>query len=254
MRHWRRAGALAGALCLFATLTGVSASGDPAGSPEERALAQQLLVVLTAARLVIQRNQPLINDLGETDKGLTGESVLQQTLKILKHEDRKRIDELDPYSRAGQLLDTQLAAIREVVDDNQSLINQPGVGFKGFSSSLFARLVNDRFVSRAGDDVLVEVVALPERVRNPSSTADSWEERVMRDEFGAPAWPRGEPYASESQLEGRPAFRLMVPEYHSEACLLCHGEPRGEIDPSGYPKEGAGPGELAGAISIVIFR
>ena len=36
--------------------------------------------------------------------------------------------------------------------------------------------------------------------------------------------------------------------------LSCHGEPKGAIDVTGYPKEGGKAGDLGGAISIVLFK
>jgi hypothetical protein len=47
---------------------------------------------------------------------------------------------------------------------------------------------------------------------------------------------------------------MLFPEYYAESCLSCHGEPKGEIDVTGYPKEGGKMGDLGGAISIVLFR
>ena len=47
---------------------------------------------------------------------------------------------------------------------------------------------------------------------------------------------------------------MLVPEYYGAACLSCHGEPKGEIDITGYPKEGAKLGDLGGVISIAIFN
>ena len=44
----------------------------------------------------------------------------------------------------------------------------------------------------------------------------------------------------------------MMPIYYQRECLACDGEPKGEWDISGYPKEGAGEGDLAGAISVEI--
>ena len=37
-----------------------------------------------------------------------------------------------------------------------------------------------------------------------------------------------------------------------ESCLECHGEPAGELDSFGYPKEGKHEGDIAGAVSIVM--
>jgi hypothetical protein len=42
----------------------------------------------------------------------------------------------------------------------------------------------------------------------------------------------------------------MVPEYYVPSCLTCHGGPAGELDVTGYPKEGAHEGDLGGVISI----
>jgi hypothetical protein len=47
---------------------------------------------------------------------------------------------------------------------------------------------------------------------------------------------------------------MLLPEYYRESCLSCHGEPQGEMDITNYPKEGGKIGDLAGAISIVIFK
>jgi Protein of unknown function (DUF3365) len=41
-------------------------------------------------------------------------------------------------------------------------------------------------------------------------------------------------------------FRVMVPQYYDETCLACHGSPKGEVDITGYPKEGAKVNELGG--------
>lgn len=55
-------------------------------------------------------------------------------------------------------------------------------------------------------------------------------------------------------MDGKSAYRVLVPEYYSAGCLACHGEPAGEIDITGYPKEGGREGDLGGVISISIFR
>jgi hypothetical protein len=47
---------------------------------------------------------------------------------------------------------------------------------------------------------------------------------------------------------------MLVPEYYTPGCLSCHGEPKGEIDVTGYPKEGGKVGDLGGVISITLFR
>jgi general secretion pathway protein A len=44
----------------------------------------------------------------------------------------------------------------------------------------------------------------------------------------------------------------LTPIYYSQDCLVCHGDPKGILDMSGYLREGARDGDLAGAISIQI--
>jgi general secretion pathway protein A len=47
-------------------------------------------------------------------------------------------------------------------------------------------------------------------------------------------------------------LRALTPIYYSHDCLACHGNPKGILDISGYPREGAQEGDLAGAISVQI--
>jgi hypothetical protein len=47
---------------------------------------------------------------------------------------------------------------------------------------------------------------------------------------------------------------MAVPEYYAASCLSCHGGPKGDIDVTGYPKEGGNEGDLGGVISISLYR
>ena len=47
---------------------------------------------------------------------------------------------------------------------------------------------------------------------------------------------------------------MAVPEYYAASCLSCHGGPKGDIDVTGYPKEGGSEGDLGGVISISLYR
>ncbi len=66
-------------------------------------------------------------------------------------------------------------------------------------------------------------------------------------------WAR-ELQAADTHSQGREVFRVLVPEYYGAGCLGCHGEPSGEIDITGYPKEGGQLDDLGGVISIMLFR
>ena len=40
----------------------------------------------------------------------------------------------------------------------------------------------------------------------------------------------------------------------SESCLACHGSPKGEMDITGYPKEGGKLNDLGAVISITLYH
>ena len=50
--------------------------------------------------------------------------------------------------------------------------------------------------------------------------------------------------------DGTRVFRYTEPLYVTESCLECHGDPVGEPDQYGYPKEGMQVGQVGGAMSI----
>lgn len=50
--------------------------------------------------------------------------------------------------------------------------------------------------------------------------------------------------------DGTRVFRYTEPLYVTESCLECHGDPVGEVDQYGYPKEGMQVGQVGGAMSI----
>lgn len=51
---------------------------------------------------------------------------------------------------------------------------------------------------------------------------------------------------------GKMVFRYMTPLQIDKNCLDCHGEPKGELDISGYTKEGLKIGDFAGALSLTM--
>ena len=229
-------------------------SAPRADETEEIKTALSLAKLLQAGRAVISSNQPLINDPNLGDKGLSGDVVLAAAKENFAKSTGTDLGSIDPSTREGRMLQAEMAAIKEVVDENQSFINEKGVGFKGFIPAIFARLVTERMEEKAGSEVLIKVTAPPALVRNRKSRPDDWEKMIIQSKFLAPGWTRGQIYSQDEPLNGRDAFRVMVPEYYSTSCLSCHGEKKGEVDITGYPKEGAKAGDLGGVISITLFR
>jgi hypothetical protein len=225
-----------------------------ADDSSEVTLALSLAKMLQAARAVISRDQNLINDPARGDKGITGEKVLAAAIAAYRKDTSEDPLSTDPASRQGRLLRAEMAAIKEVVDENQALINQKGLAFKGFIPAVFARLVTERLKEKAEAELNIKVTAPPALVRNRKSRPDRLEQEVIESKFQSPSRNRGQIFYQDERSRGRDAFRVMVPEYYSASCLTCHGGTKGDIDITGYPKEGAQDGDLGGVISITLFR
>jgi hypothetical protein len=221
---------------------------------DDEVVAASLAAMLRAGRTIISRNQDRINDPSLANKGLTGDVILEQSIGLYRDATGTDPATIDPASRHGRLLRAQMDSIREVMDANQSTINQSGVGFKGLIPATFARLVNEAFGRRAANDAEIKVTAPLDLVRNRKARPDDWELEVIRDKLEAGVWTTGQLYATVATSKGRPAFRVAVPEYYAPSCLSCHGGPKGQIDITGYPKEGAKAGDLGGVISITLYR
>jgi hypothetical protein len=240
-------------VCAVMSVGSVSVIGA-ASDDEDKVIADSLAAMLRAGRTVISRNQERINNPDIGDKGLDGKTVLDQALKIYQETTKSDPLRVDPSSRHGRLLRAQMDAIAEVMDSNQKTINQPGVGFKAFIPATFGRLVTESFAKRAANDAEMKVTAPIDLVRNRKARPDEWEAEVIRDKLSAANWPKGQLFATVANSRGRPAFRVAVPEYYAASCLSCHGGPKGQIDVTGYPKEGASEGDLGGVISITLYR
>jgi hypothetical protein len=210
--------------------------------------------MLRAARQVISNNQTRINDPNLGDKGLSGQVVLEQAVAIYKKTTGTDPASIDPASRHGRLLKAQMDAIVDATDANQATINAKGVGFKAFIPAVFGRLVNEAFEARAKNEARVKVTAPEELVRNRKARPDAWETDVIRSKLLQTNWPRGMAYSAEDKVNGRQAFRMMMPEYYAASCLSCHGSPKGETDITGYPKEGGKEGDLGAVISVTLFK
>ena len=215
---------------------------------ETEQTAQLLTTFLNAGRLVVERNQSLINDPEKGEKGFTPEvferqvldEFLQQTHIELKHPPSSL------PSLANELLATLLLASREVVGDAQFVINQRGIGYENFIPATFGSQAARKFSK--GSKVTIKQTTL--NPRNLKNTPDGYEELVLKRLAAQPA----STIPVVEWVDGGRLLRTMMPIYYSEDCLTCHGAPKGILDMSGYPREGARAGELAGAISIQIPR
>lgn len=84
-------------------------------------------------------------------------------------------------------------------------------------------------------------------VRNPKNKPDEFEIGAL-EKLEHSASKSGDEILSETM--GDTSVRILLPLFYSKTCLGCHGEPKGERDISGYPREGKKEGDLGGAISV----
>lgn len=221
---------------------------------EKEEIALSLATLLRAARSVVSESQGIINDPTKGDKGFTGDIVVQAAKHTYRLSTGVDLDTIDRASLHGQLLAAELAAIAEVVDEAQDRINRHGVGFKGFLPAIFAANVAEKFSAKTGRKAELKLTAPKDYVRNRKNMPDKWENNIIETRLRSPDHPLGQHISEERGLKnGKPAFRLILPEYYNLSCLSCHGGPKGKRDITGGKKEGGILGELGGSISVVIF-
>ncbi|MCC6140849.1 MAG: DUF3365 domain-containing protein [Nitrospira sp.] len=243
------------ALLILSLSTGVvpaQASPPEQLRAEAEETARLLAKLLQAGRLAIEQNQALIDDIHKGEKGFTPEVFERQMFDIFRT--RTGIDlsatsggkqtsvAIPPLART--LLPALIDASTAVVLDAQVVINQRGIGYKNFIPATFGSQAAARFSKQS--HVLLKQTAL--HPRNLKNEPDEYEASVLQWLSGR---PNSETYVSELTEAGK-TLRVMMPIYYRQECLACHGGPKGEWDISGYPKEGAQEGDLAGAISVKI--
>jgi hypothetical protein len=239
----------AAVVAVIANVPAVSRTAD-----DDTQIAKSLATMLRAGRTVISRNQDRINDPNVGDKGLDGKMVLAESSKLFQQATEIDPSAIHPSLLQGKLIHMQMDSIAEVMDVHQETINRQGVGFKGFIPAVFGRLVNEAFGRRAAGIADMKVTAPPMLIRNPKVRPDEWELEAIQTRLMASSWPKDQSYAAIAVKDGVQAQRTLFPEYYGRSCLSCHGSPAGEIDITGFPKEGASEGDLGGIISITLYR
>ena len=141
----------------------------------------------------------------------------------------------------------QMDAVWDFVDTNQDLINYMSDGsyeFKQLHCSVAAKAVAQLFTDNSGYTIRF----VRNDPRNEADSPDEWEASAL-DAFEGAGHSE---YYQLTDFDGELSLRYSAPLYVEAGCLECHGEPAGEMDVTGYPKEGWQVGDIAGATSIVI--
>jgi hypothetical protein len=230
---------------------GISLVPMPAlANPDLVESGRLLATLLDAGRGTVAANQPLINDAGKGDKGFTPD-VFEKEL-IEKFKGRSGVDLSNMKAAAvpetaKSLLPELVAASKKTVADNQAKINQKGLAYKGFTPAHFGTQAAAQFSSKTG--IYLKQTTQDGLLRNPQNKADEFEAGIL-GKLGDASYPRQGDKAMSETVDGGKAVRVLLPLYYGKGCLGCHGVPKGEMDVSGYKKEGAKEGDLGGAISV----
>jgi len=225
-------------------------------SPMERMelseTARLLAVLLDSGRVVVGRAQPAINNPRLEDKGFTASAFEAQLRREFQARTRHDLHHLAgaPMPESAKPLLLRLSFfMQKAVHDVQPDINKKGIGFKGFIPATFGTQVAHSFSKDTG--LKLRQIGPPgKEPRNPGNKPDDEEELLLY--AVQKNHPRVGDHIVEQQLTDHRGVRVMLPLFYSRQCLACHGNPKGEVDISGYEKEGFKEGDLGGAISIVL--
>lgn len=145
-------------------------------------------------------------------------------------------------------LSTMMGSVWTFASVNKEKINTSSSGeydYKGLHCSLVGKSVGAIF-SKTSDYSFRFVNFDP---RNENDLPDEYEAEALaafaEDETNVE-------YNGFSEVDGEKVYRYVYAMKVTEECLECHGQPAGEIDIAGYPKEGWDIGDLAGAGSIIV--
>lgn len=148
----------------------------------------------------------------------------------------------------SRVLVLEMDAVWDFVSINQNAINYTSDGvydYKSLHCAIAGKSVATLFSDRS--DYLIRFTNL--NPRNPYNAPDEYEERALKDFSENPQVT--ERYGYET-MDGEPVFRYVSSMEVAQSCLECHGGPAGELDVTGYQKEGWSEGDIAGAVSVVV--
>ena len=160
----------------------------------------------------------------------------------------KRAQMENELREKGEVLAQQMDAMWEFMASNQDRLEQisyteDGI-YQGLHCAIVGRSIGLLFTSQSE----YETRFVNFDPRNAADAPDEFEAAALNafKEEGLAE------YYEVTEYEGEEVFRYLAPMTIEENCLDCHGEPKGEIDVTGFPKEGWSIGDNGGAISIIM--
>lgn len=203
------------------------------------ATARYIADVIVAGRGIVASNQGRINDPEKGDKGFTPDKVAEMIRAKFKEMTGTNVDALPSDTR--DIVEEVINAAKLSIQMNQPRINEKGKGYKGYIPAVFGRETGQ--ILKGKCNIFIKQTTF--KYRNAYNQPDPFEQKVLK-KFEESGHPNGEGYGEF--VGGN--YRYLQPIYIKKACLKCHGEPKGSIDPAGRKREGYKVGDLRGAISV----
>lgn len=147
----------------------------------------------------------------------------------------------------AEVLAAEMRAAWDFVDMNQDVINRAEDG--SFRTKHLVCVVAAKSISMLfTTETDYSIRFTNEQPRQLANGPDAFEQEAL-DAFNADPNLKAF-YRVEDTDDDARVFRYTEPLYVTESCLECHGDPVGELDQYGYPKEGMQVGQVGGAMSI----
>lgn len=148
----------------------------------------------------------------------------------------------------SRILVSEMDAVWEFVSINQNIINRSADGSYDYKG-LHCALAGEEVATFFSDDSDYSIRFTRLAPRNLRNSPDEYEREALA--FFERDSSTGE-YYGFSDRDGESVFRYISVMRVSKNCTECHGRPAGEIDVTGYPKEGWEVGDVAGAVSVTV--
>ena len=148
----------------------------------------------------------------------------------------------------ARVLEKSVQATWDFIDYEQPNINYDSDGsynFKGLYCSLVGKSVGKIFSMSTDYRYTLRYTRIDPR--NALDEPDAFERQAL-DSFYREE--DEEYYGLVEDEQGQRVFRYVGAIYLTDSCMDCHGGPKGELDVTGFAKEGLAVGDIGGAVSI----
>lgn len=147
----------------------------------------------------------------------------------------------------AEVLAAEMRAAWDFVDMNQEVINRAEDG--AFRTKHLVCVVAAKSISMLfASETDYSIRFTNDTPRQAANAPDAFEQEALAAFNADP--DRKAFWRVVDAGDGTRVFRYTEPLYVTESCLECHGDPVGELDQYGYPKEGMQVGQVGGAMSI----